>query len=516
MTFHVRQRRAHAVRLGLLCALVPLLPARGFAGQSFSHFGFERDSYSPEGQAGLDEILSGRMFNVTIPWMLFSGRLAMEDKAMAKLGFEPGSAEGRFYTNGSLPPPPADEASGPSLGLSRFRREGRDLISFNCFACHAGVVEGMVVAGLGSNSIIQQASPSAAARGDNVRGDNYGQYAVWLYAAKVADPRNTGLITSDERTPLVELIESTKLPPVQSMPWWLMKYKVRDYWYGDGAPDDAAHFSLNFTISSPDVNERHASHVESTARALAFARETRSPAFPGSLDAGLVHKGADLFHGRTSPENQSTFRACSECHGTYTRKPSAPDMSRPGSWSVNYTGSEELRDVGTDPEYNAVIRKFEPIIEHLRGLEDYYKAQGTPELFPEDDPLDGVGYVPPPLVGVWATAPYFHNGSVPTIEAVLNSELRPEIWERGKSAHDYDLARVGLEHAPVSREDFAAKIAAAESGEGTGRAAYDLLFVYDTEGFGRDRSGHTFGDSLTDEERSAVIEFLKSLSGPDM
>ena len=35
------------------------------------------------------------------------------------------------------------------------------------------------------------------------------------------------------------------------------------------------------------------------------------------------------------------------------------------------------------------------------------------------------GYVAPPLDGVWITAPYFHNGSVPTIEAVLNSKFVP-------------------------------------------------------------------------------------------
>ena len=40
------------------------------------------------------------------------------------------------------------------------------------------------------------------------------------------------------------------------------------------------------------------------------------------------------------------------------------------------------------------------------------------------------GYIAPPLDGVWITAPYFHNGSVPTIEAVLNSKFRPTYWTR--------------------------------------------------------------------------------------
>ena len=40
------------------------------------------------------------------------------------------------------------------------------------------------------------------------------------------------------------------------------------------------------------------------------------------------------------------------------------------------------------------------------------------------------GYMAPPLDGIWATAPFFHNGSVPTIEGVLNSKARPAIWQR--------------------------------------------------------------------------------------
>ena len=63
-----------------------------------------------------------------------------------------------------------------------------------------------------------------------------------------------------------------------------MKYKARDYWYGDGAPNDAAHFSLNFSVGNEDINEHHAEHVEMTARALAFARETQAPSFPENLN----------------------------------------------------------------------------------------------------------------------------------------------------------------------------------------------------------------------------------------
>jgi hypothetical protein len=55
------------------------------------------------------------------------------------------------------------------------------------------------------------------------------------------------------------------------------------------------------------------------------------------------------------------------------------------------------------------------------------------------------GYQTPPLDGVWATAPYFHNGSVPTIAGVLESKSRPSIYTRSFSTEKdaYDQQRVG-------------------------------------------------------------------------
>src|SRR5205814_8578492 len=55
------------------------------------------------------------------------------------------------------------------------------------------------------------------------------------------------------------------------------------------------------------------------------------------------------------------------------------------------------------------------------------------------------GYQAPPLDGVWATAPYFHNGSVPTLAGVLNSKARPKVFTRSFKTDeaDYDKEKVG-------------------------------------------------------------------------
>src|SRR5260370_40763791 len=55
------------------------------------------------------------------------------------------------------------------------------------------------------------------------------------------------------------------------------------------------------------------------------------------------------------------------------------------------------------------------------------------------------GYVAPPLDGIWASAPYLHNGSVPTLWHVLHPAERPLVWLRTEDG--YDREKVGLEIA---------------------------------------------------------------------
>jgi hypothetical protein len=89
---------------------------------------------------------------------------------------------------------------------------------------------------------------------------------------------------------------------------------------------------------------------------------------------------------------------------------------------------------------------------------------------------------------VWATAPYLHNGSVPTIDDLL----RPAA-ERPRSFpicdREYDPVKLGL--------------------AGTGA---DPACVFDTTLAGNGNGGHsgpTFGTDLSIAQRRDLIEFLK-------
>jgi hypothetical protein len=104
------------------------------------------------------------------------------------------------------------------------------------------------------------------------------------------------------------------------------------------------------------------------------------------------------------------------------------------------------------------------------------------------------GYLAPDLTGVWATAPYLHNGSVPTLEALLDSSKRPARFQR---TGEYDPVAVGWRFTAVTAP--------------AGQASLETRRVYDTTATGLANTGHLSGDALSADERRAVLEYLKTL-----
>src|SRR5262249_41189620 len=168
------------------------------------------------------------------------------------------------------------------------------------------------------------------------------------------------------------------------------------------------------------------------------------------------------------------------------------------------------REKGPTPNKTAPLDNTAPAPTRPRGIapkshDPYNKswfAQKKPGWLADDAPSRYTGgYQAPPLDGVWATAPYFHNGSVPTLYHVLNSKARPKFFTRSyrSDKDDYDEERVGWK-GRVLEKGADPKLPAAEQRK-----------VYDTTLPGRGNGGHTYGDDLTDDERRAVIEYLKTL-----
>jgi len=100
------------------------------------------------------------------------------------------------------------------------------------------------------------------------------------------------------------------------------------------------------------------------------------------------------------------------------------------------------------------------------------------------------GYVAVPLDGVWLRAPYLHNGSVPSLEELLEPpDRRRTSFYRGYDV--YDRNRAGF----ISEGDAARR-------GGT---------LYDTQRPGNGNAGHVYGTQLSAADKRALIEFLKTL-----
>lgn len=113
--------------------------------------------------------------------------------------------------------------------------------------------------------------------------------------------------------------------------------------------------------------------------------------------------------------------------------------------------------------------------------------EGTDCSLPPNEP----GYAAKVLNGIWAAAPYLHNGSVPTLRDLLEpSTKRPPAFEVGPV---YDPKRVGL--------------AAQQTG-----LTSTLTTTSCTEiASGNSRCGHEYGTNLPDEDKNALLEYLKKL-----
>ncbi len=189
--------------------------------------------------------------------------------------------------------------------------------------------------------------------------------------------------------------------------------------------------------------------------------------FPDSLRA----QGRTAIDSALSRRGQSLFdEHCAGCH--------AAPGDRVGR-------VEPITDLGTDPER---IAEFTP--ELARALNRLGTDRWELRHFRVEN-----GYVNMPLDGIWLRAPYLHNGSVPTLRDLLNApERRPRVFCRGGEV--YDWQNLGyLTPAP----------------SGSGSDACRSLFRYDTTVRGNGNGGHRYGTTLSDADKSALLEFMKTL-----
>lgn len=233
---------------------------------------------------------------------------------------------------------------------------------------------------------------------------------------------------------------------------------------------DLAAIIAYFTVPSMGVTEAVAeAHIDDAVDVATWMKSYEPQPFPGEIDTDLLPKGRAVF-----------AQACSECHGAYDSNLENPSLLSFPNW---------LGDVGTD--LARVELSGTDLANAVNGSAygRYISAQAAE------------GYIAPPLSGIWSSAPYLHNGSVPTLWHLMHPETRPDRFVVG--GHALDLDRLG--------------IAGVDDGVGgwmppEGHVPWSISAEINTDDFGLGNEGHEAEfEALSAADRAALMEYLKLL-----
>lgn len=346
--------------------------------------------------------------------------------------------------------------------------------TMNCFSCHGGSVYGQPLPGAPNRKFaLQTMTEEIRARklqtGKTLTRMDLG--AMFIPLGTTHGTTNAvafGVAVMHYRDNDMNVIQG-KGPPnathhdMDAPPWW--HFHKKSHIYIDGFAQKSHRALMQFML----VRENSAAAIygweEDFRHIYAYLMSLRPPQYGGPIDERLAEQGEELF-----------VDNCSECHGTYGKSWTYPERR------------VALEDIGTDP-----VRLTALSAAGRQHYADSWLAHyGSEETIIQPD-----GYVAPPLDGIWASAPYLHNGSVPTLWHVLHPEQRPAVWR--PTSDDLDHDRVGLhieevDSVPLTEEDRAV------------RRTY-----FDTRQFGKSAAGHEYPNALTEPEKDAVLEYLKTL-----
>jgi mono/diheme cytochrome c family protein len=372
--------------------------------------------------------------------------------------------------------------------------------------------------------------------------------------------------------------------------WWYRAFKTRQFW--DGAlTSDNVRSEMAFGIANlfRDGPARRALTAE-FEDIDNFLISLSPPPYTQPINTALAEQGAVLFHERdlwASGANAQIPRpagngSCASCHGVYSPRYAAnpaylPDPRLKGIAAV----ITPIETIGTDPArvglmederkrraWNSSFLAYndmspdhdgfhdDPVTSALRRLGRAAYDLGLGPIFAPLGPntwIDPFGYIAPPLYGAWASAPFFHNGSVPDLWGVLKPSARPAIWKRqytganslgtnagyDASLASYDFQKLGWRYTALQCSDspftdpflpctnematidilfanLANKVAefnslAYQSPPPITNKQIKSRMIFNSHLYGMGNEGHAFTESLTDAERWAILEYMKTL-----
>jgi hypothetical protein len=293
---------------------------------------------------------------------------------------------------------------------------------------------------------------------------------------------------------------------------------------------------LNLAPEPVEDRFKSTAHFQNLVRLEDQLQNLQAPPWPvetfGELDDARIAQGKKLF-----------LQNCADCHAVRDAESNEFPLTKPNRFGKQFVRTHmiKLDEIGTDPALainfatrtadagslmapgtdkvprpqilemavGSLIQK--KIDEHQPPLDAATILQINGYRDPAATPPNAMAYKARPLEGIWATAPYLHNGSVPNLyELLLPANRRSKSFFVGNQS--FDPKQVGY----VTSEAEGAFEFRVENE--TGPVAGNANTGHDGHGLGT-RLGYTetYDDGewreFTEEERYALIEFMKS-QGP--
>jgi hypothetical protein len=266
------------------------------------------------------------------------------------------------------------------------------------------------------------------------------------------------------------------------------------------------------TVAGDDVQIRSTGKVRNLVELEEWTKTLEPPRWPegvlGTIDRDKARKGGEVYrregcatcHADKPPYPETSPNKSGKTFVKVARTPLAElktdrtlaenfpgGTAKTGKFAVLFKGAAEV------PAWEMMVKGLAKLVEGdlpAAGLTSEEMALASGDRDPDaplPTPAELMAYKAGPLAGTWATAPFLHNGSVSSLYQLL---LPP--GERQKVFY-------------VGSRQFDPKDVGFESGKSGG------AFEFRTEILGNGNSGHEYGTTLPDDERRALVEYLKTL-----
>lgn len=375
---------------------------------------------------------------------------------------------------------------GQVIGLGEERFENQRIGVAGCAMCHTGRAAGQFIVGLGNKNIDTVKFGEGVAKFERLHAaltfKNLNKREVDAsavsFATRLANPAIGNLTQGLVPVSAIRTWFYTQANEALPADLHRSAVKVPALW-GYGAKREAGQFCdgygngklpgwlIGVELSAGQTAGTVRSYEAKLKAAGNIIASMLPPEYPFAVDHAAARRGSSVFSVN-----------CKQCHGSYQRDASGLASWQKPKWvSLDEVGTDSDRLDANTPHFNELVDRSP-----LRDL-----IQRTPERR---------GYLAPRLEGIWCRFPYLHNGSVPSIAALLTPpESRPRVF----SLHDagersrFDEQSLGLTTGPLKRCN---KVDRA---------------LYDTQCVGQSNGGHDYGTALSAQDKRDLIEYLKTL-----